>query len=1014
MRHAWSLLVLFAVVIAVLVPSVRAQPIDIDVLDITGRDFAGQRLPLDVATGPLALSATRATTWQEPGLVAPDGRALSSTLRLLLEGDVRVEMGTYTFSANRAVVWMSKARDVAPEASAGAWQVFVYFDQLGTGAADAAIAVSADRLPVQGIIAPTGSVELRADVTVEGRAESPLVFAGERVLANYLRRLVGGDEVELVPAGEPVYRAGEAEATPEELERWLERLPATDRVEPIFAGTGIVALSVGEVTLSTGPDENAAIVSGGVVVEYADPDSRRVLQLTADRGVVFLEPGPLTALARLKPESVRGIYLEGGVVATDGQYTLRGPRVYYDLQRDQAVVLDAVFWTYDRRLRMPLYLRADAIRQTSADQFTANRAVLSTTGFATPHLSVGMSEVTLTRMEPTGPDGDVTQRVDAKNITTRASGVPFFYFPRWKGDPNNVPLEGVGLELSSNTSGVRTVWDVATLVGVDKPKGFDADLLLDGYFDRGLGIGTEIDWDRGEIQGEFFAYGLPDDTGTDRSRAGDETEIDGETRGLILAENRWSMNDQWTLFGEAWYASDPAFVDSFFRNLGKERREFTNALTLRYREDNTAFFAQGKANVDDFTPNEYLLQSQGYTVDKLPELEYFRVADDLLEGWQAGVLTYTSEYRYSRMQMQFVEPTLAEQGFVRRGKARRAFGLNPDDSIADSLRAQGFTEDAVNRFDTRHELNAPLDLGPFRVTPSAVGRVTLYDNEFEDFSPDETDRERFWAAAGVTVATSLVKVNNEVESDAWDLHRIRHIIEPSVSVWHGETTVDRADLPVYDDGVESLLEGTQYRFAIDQTWQTYRGGPGRWRSVDWIELDTEIVLSSESDEDRESPIGRYVEYRPEYSNAGDYFTLDAIWQVSDAFTIGGQTIYDFDASQQARTSAGMVLQHSREFSTFAEVRFINPEDSTYIDMGVRQRITPKYQTAVSGSYDVNEDDFARINFELRRSFPNAELGFGVSHNRISDQTSFNFILSPVGLGQSLRFRDVSNGGPLGG
>jgi hypothetical protein len=41
------------------------------------------------------------------------------------------------------------------------------------------------------------------------------------------------------------------------------------------------------------------------------------------------------------------VYLEDNVIATDGVYTVRSPRVYYDLARNKAVLLDAVFFTWE-------------------------------------------------------------------------------------------------------------------------------------------------------------------------------------------------------------------------------------------------------------------------------------------------------------------------------------------------------------------------------------------------------------------------------------------------------------------------------------------------------------------------------------------------------------------------------------------------------------------------------------------------------------------------------------------
>ncbi|MEL7471837.1 MAG: LPS assembly protein LptD, partial [Planctomycetota bacterium] len=897
------------------------------------------------------------------------------------------------------------------------YQVFAYFDQLGSGATDAAVSFSASRLPVQGVIRADGPPTLLTDATLAERPDEPLVFEGERALAGTLRRLVRGDAPETAPAytardglspAEPLFDTGDEQLTAQEIGEVLGQLPPTDRAEPIFAGDGIITLSVGDLALRREPNENAVIASGGVVVQYAEANTSRVLQIDAERAVVFLKSGELRDLITLDPSDVRGIYLEGDVVATDGQYTLRGPRVYYDLTRDRALILDAVFWTYDQARGMPLYLRANAIRQEASNQFSAERAVLANTGFAKPHLNIGVRDVTLTR-EST-PDGGTRNIADARNITLRAVDTPVFWFPRLKGDPEQIPLESIGYGASRGSGPViNTTWDAATLLGLDKPSGTDADLLVDVYTERGVGLGVDADWRREGNDGGLFVYGLPNDDGTDRSSSGGEVERDGEFRGLVLFENVWDINDRWTLFSEAAHISDELFVDAFFRGLGRDRREFTNRLYLRYREENEAFFALGQINSNDFAANQNLLQSPGATVDRLPELSYHRIADDILESVAPGVLSYFAEYRYSRLQFNFVEPTAAELGFTNRGDALAALGVEPGDTIGDALRASGLTEDAVNRFDTRHEISAQLAAGPIKLTPFAVARGTFYDDEFEDFSPNEDEQLRGWAAAGLRAYTQFHRVDNTVESRLFDLHRIRHIIEPGLTVMHAGTNIDQASLPDYDVGVEGILEGTITRLGIDQTWQTYRGGPGRWRSVDVLELDAEFVITSD-DSDRETPFGRFFEYRPELSVPGDYFTGDLVWRLSDALAIAGNTIFDFEANQPQRHSLGFIAQHGRRFSSFAEVRFLNPEDATYVDGGVNYELTEKYNARLFASYDTDEDEFQRLGLQVSRRFPNAEFGFSIARNEVTDETSFGFVFRPLGLGQDFGVRGVGTRG----
>src|SRR5690606_1264889 len=181
----------------------------------------------------------------------------------------------------------------------------------------------------------------------------------------------------------------------------------------------------------------------------------------------------------------------------------------------------------------------------------------------------------------------------------------------------------------------------------------------------------------------------------------------------------------------------------------------------------------------------------------------------------------------------------------------------------------------VSRFDSRHELSMPMQAGIFKVVPFVVGRITAYDDEFEDFSSD-TDQARFFGATGLRIHTQFQRVDNAVESRLLDLHRLRHIIEPYVMLWYGYSTVSQNDLPVYDTEVESLADGAAVQLGVRNVWQTQRGGPGRWRSVDVLTLDASVVFDSEGEPD-ESPTPQFFEYRPEYSQFGDHVRAAAAW-----------------------------------------------------------------------------------------------------------------------------------------
>jgi hypothetical protein len=1006
-------------------------------LDLLGDSFAGIRLAPSVVDGPVTLRATRAWRWTSPGTPLAGGTSSVETQRVLLSGDVSIRLGSYEWSAARAAVWIAPLESSDPDAAPGVFQVFLYLDRVFTPQEDPSVGVAADRLPVQGAVRTT-AITLSADAN---RAEFPsseadvaFVREGERALAVRLRQRLQGrtpDEAipdDLVRQGKPVpplVPGLERSFTPDpaldprrvpDLER---RLGPAMRDEPIFARTGVISWSCrGDVTTAINDAETAVTMTGGVTLHYWERQRDQTLELTAQRAVLFLEPGIVEGATEFDASKVRGVYLEGDVVATvvtsAGRYTIRSPRVYYSIRDDRALLLDAVFWTYDEKRGLPLYIRAKSISQESANTFKASGATLTNTAFFEPDFSIGTSSVTLTRRRDEGGDSRIF--VDARNITLNAAGIPFFYWPILRGDPQAIPIRNVAVDSSSGSgTALRTTWNLWSLLGIRPEGDSDADLLVDWHFGRGVGLGTRMNWNRPTAAGGLFVYTLPEDTGRDLLSTGVKKDFDGEWRGLVAAEHRAKISEEWTFAAEGVYISDDTFIDGFFDNLASSRREFISSVDLRRIRDNTALWAATRGTFNDFLSNQYLKQTPGYTVEKTPEVGYARVADDVIDE-APGLLTYSSEYRLSRLRLRFDRSIARDTGFTSPVVSQKAFGINPNQSIADRLKLEGYTDEPVTRFDTRHELGLNLDAGPVNIQPFVVGRLTIYDDEFGGYTAGggggNDDATRLWAAQGVTFSTELQRIDNAMESRLFDLHRVRHIVQPSVTVWHASTNVDRFDLPVYDDDVESLAEGAATRFALNQTWQTQRGGPGRWRSVDVFKLNAGITSSS-SDVDRESPIGRYIDFRPELSNLGNYGDVSGAWQVSEVLAIGGVTVYDFDESHLQKSALGATLQHAPDFSTYLDLRTINSQDQTFLVLGASYELTTKYTLDLAGAYDTKLGEFQTVSGQITRRFPSVTLGLSTAYNNITSETSVGVIIRPVGASRpGLRLQNLAQ--PSGG
>lgn len=64
-------------------------------------------------------------------------------------------------------------------------------------------------------------------------------------------------------------------------------------------------------------------------------------------------------------------------------------------------------------------------------------------------------------------------------------------------------------------------------------------------------------------------------------------------------------------------------------------------------------------------------------------------------------------------------------------------------------------------------------------------------------------------------------------------------------------------------------------------------------------------MFASDDTDAATPLGRFFDSRPEYSALGNYFVGDAAYRLTDATSLVGSTVYDFDTHQQDMSSGGI-------------------------------------------------------------------------------------------------------------
>ncbi len=933
---------------------------------VTSDRISGFVLPIEPVTGDIRIEALRASAWN-----------VDDTKRLLLGGDVRISIGAYIFESDAAAVWINRI----PSEDGLINQIAMYFDHVDDPTRRAGLSVRGNQVLVTG--SARGAVALQVSLLENERPSATgLLRRADQRLAAYLRTTLSEPPpplgqrpyVQTGPPREPDQAALPADVT----------LPSRQgRTPPLLVPDATVWFTWDRLEIETGEEENTVTLTGSVVVEYATSGREQdvsQLMLSAQRAVVFTDPGSIEEMmtGRLEAESIRGIYLEGNVnvIAEQGQYQVRAPQMYYDFRTGRAIMLNAVMRTYANRGRLPVYIRAEQLRQIAANQWTGKDVRASASEFFTPHLSIGAERVTVTRdISPDDPD-DATIHLDSRGNTVRLGNTPVVYWPKFSGSVQDIPLQSVTIGTRDN-DGVRleTKWDAFSLLGLDQPKRMKADLRMDGFSKRGAGFGLDFSYEMEHGAGSAELYGLYDD-GVDRTSSGREVEHNEELRGVALWEHIMRLDRNWMLQAQAAWISDETFITAWREDDFVERREYETSLYLKRVKGNEALTVLGKTDLNDFVSNDYLLASRQLQVERLPEVTYRRYGD----SWFNDTVTYSGETRVSRLRFKFEQSTPRQLGV--RG---RAFGIGDDDPVVDALRDAGLRTAFRNRFDSRHEIVMPGSWGNVKIAPYLVGRFTAYDDDFQEFSSD-ADSQRMFGAAGVRFNTQFQRIDNSVENRLFDLHRLRHIIEPSLSLWYGYADVDQDDLPLYDPAVESLATGSIVELALRNTWQTQRGGPGRWHSADVLTVDAALVLHS-GDGDRESPTPQFFDYRPEYSQFGDHLYTSFQWLPSDHLSFVGEATYDTDESTITRGSIGTALRHNPLLSTFVEYRYIDISENELLAIGWDYQLTPKYRVILRPQWDLREDEFRAVRFGVTRSFPDFDFTIQIRHDEIRDDTT---------------------------
>lgn len=938
----------------------------------------------------ISLSAQTAYTW-----------SLDGTRAVQLLGPVRIELDHNSMSADQAVVWITPQ----PQAIGDAQRVEIALVGNAQLRQPNGITRSGERLYVDSVV--RGAIRLIAQNRSNiDQAQSELYQAAAAIRPVPLTPDQGG--------GAWVVQSPEAPAT-------QPTTQPTDRFRP---GTTISLSYDNLVTQQmTESGRVAAVLSGNVAVFQKGPDG--FLELRADRAVIFTTFDSLDQLrgqGQLQSieQAVEGAFLEGDVRMSyapadpaQSEQRLTANRAYYDFTTDRAVLTDVVLHTSDPSTNLPIVLRAEKVRQLSRTptqtEFSARDAQLSTSAFHTPSYSIGASSVYM-RISDTG-DPAVGARATflAWNPTFDVYGVPAFYLPAVGGTfTEHGWLRRIGVGNSKDFGfTVETVWGLFETLGRVPPAGTDASFRLDYFSDRGPAFGLDVEYVGGSVSettlepqtysGDFTSYFVFDHGVDNLGRKRLKVEPEDDQRGMFYWQHQHFFPDDWQVQLSGGLISDPTFMEEWFTDEFYNSRPLDTAFYAKRQRQSEAFTFLVSVQPNDFTTVADLYQEQ-FEVERLPEIGYRRIGD----SWWDDRATFFSENTLAALSFDNSDYTLEELGFRPAPVGRQSPGIK-------SIGYTGSPEETTYRGDFRQELDLPMTAGEFKIVPYVTGRYTGYSESVEGGSEN-----RLYAGTGIRATTAFWKIDNSVESDLFDLHRLRHVVEPELELHAAAQRPDRSDLLIYDEQVDGISDFSAVSVALLQRWQTKRGGPGRWRSVNAFTLDLRAThYFNQPPEEELIPTdfrGLYFVSMPAASIPRDSVEANFGWQVSDNVRIFSDANYNTEESELATAAVGLNVTQLPRLSYYIALRHIGIDLDRVIDgntfvfenqdlliFAIDYQLTRDYRINFANSYDIAQHRNNRSMLTLIRAFDRFYASVSFRLDAFEDERAVFFNLWPEGF-----------------
>lgn len=787
---------------------------------------------------------------------------------------------------------------------------------------------------------------------------------------------------------------------------------------------------------NTLPPEQVWLLTGGINVLIDGVQNYGTVDLSADRVVIWTRQNKKEDF---KPEMVQTqdtpfqVYLEGNIVIRQGLNKLHASRAVYDAREDKALLHDAELRQYVPQLLGEIRVRAERMRQLNRDTYFAQNAWATTSKFGKPGYRIQSSDVFIEKRlaDPwylfgETPRDPVTGArlpreiswLTSSNNTFFVEDAPLFYLPRV-----SAPAEDPGIPLRRASvsqdrifgTQVKLAWDLYKIFGISNPPSGNWDLLTEYLSDRGPALGSQGNYAGTNffgLEGPYFGQGLLyyiNDTGLDNLGA-DRRALEPATSNRYRAtlRHRQKLGYNLDVVGELGLISDRNFLEQYWENQFDQGKDQETLLYLRQLNENTAWTALMRPQANDFEN----------TTEWLPRGDYFALSKPLLNG----ALTWSSH---------------SSAGY---GRLRRADAPTDPGDVFTPIPYIVNSEGAVMM--SRHELDAPFNLGDVQFVPFALGEAAYWGEGFDGNSVD-----RLVGSLGLRSSLYAWRIFPYVQSRLFNVNGLAHKMVFETEYAYTNSSTSFGDIPQYNEIDDNAQERFRQRFPrntygilppgpvpeiFDPRFYAIRSGAGRGVTDPYNELiDDQQVLRLAWRHRLQTKVGPPQRLRikdwmtldlegsyfpnPDRDNFGENIGLLGAryrWFIGDRTTVVANAKYDlFDGAQQL-WDIGMTNQRSDRGSLYLGLRQVRAGgvlDSQIGTVSMTYQMSPKWVSTFGTAFDVKEQRNIGQSLTVTRVGSDFLVHLGTNYDQSKGNAGFAIaveprlgaLLSPTNLGSLL-------------